>query len=93
MGPGRKPKLLVSSCKGSYQVIYPSLCMTTCSISTELAGGWPPCIRVMVTESNCLSVGTLFIVTCTGATIGREKDMNHAIRIPDINVSKVSTSG
>ena len=45
----------------------------------------------MVTESNCLSVGTLFIVTCTGATIGREKDMNHAIRIPDISVSKVIT--
>ena len=57
----------------------------------ERAGGWPPCIRVIVTESNCLSVGTLFIVTCTGATVGREKDMNHTIRIPDLSVSKVST--
>lgn len=46
----------------------------------------------MVTESCCLEVGTLFIVTCTGGTVGREKDMNHTMRIPDINVSKVGIS-
>jgi hypothetical protein len=35
-----------------------------------------------------LKVGTLFIVTCTGGTMGREGD--HAVSIPDINISKVS---
>ncbi|KAK3606036.1 hypothetical protein CHS0354_025079 [Potamilus streckersoni] len=52
------------------------------------AGNWPPCIRMIASESGCLDVGTLFIVTCTGATIGREKDMNHTVIIPDVNVSK-----
>ncbi|XP_071098903.1 angiogenic factor with G patch and FHA domains 1-like isoform X2 [Haliotis cracherodii] len=55
----------------------------------EVSTNWPPCIRVMVTESDCLPEATLFIVTCDGASIGREKDMNNLIRIPDINVSKV----
>ena len=50
---------------------------------------WPPCIRVIVKESDCLDAGSLFIITCSGTTIGREKDMNHGIRIPDLNVSKV----
>ncbi|XP_046559013.1 angiogenic factor with G patch and FHA domains 1-like isoform X3 [Haliotis rubra] len=55
----------------------------------EVSSNWPPCIRVMVSESDCLSQATLFIVTCDGASIGREKGMNNLIRIPDINVSKV----
>lgn len=47
--------------------------------SSEL---WPPCIRLIVTESTCLDVGKLFIVTCTGASIGqRKKDL---IQINDI---------
>lgn len=36
-----------------------------------------------------LNVGTLFIVTYTGGTIGREGD--HAILIPDIGISKVNS--
>ncbi|XP_067667160.1 angiogenic factor with G patch and FHA domains 1-like isoform X2 [Haliotis asinina] len=55
----------------------------------EVSSNWPPCIRVMVSESDCLSQATLFIVTCDGGSIGREKGMNNLIRIPDINVSKV----
>lgn len=39
-----------------------------------------------MTESDSLVVGTLYIVTCTGSTIGREKS---DISIADINVSKV----
>ncbi|XP_052795780.1 angiogenic factor with G patch and FHA domains 1-like isoform X1 [Mya arenaria] len=52
----------------------------------ELAQNWPPCIRMIVTASDHLSVGSLFIVPCTGASIGREKA---AITIPDLNVSKL----
>ncbi|XP_019615933.1 PREDICTED: angiogenic factor with G patch and FHA domains 1-like [Branchiostoma belcheri] len=56
--------------------------------SDESALQWPPCIRVMVEESDTLRPGSLFIITCDGGTIGREKDMGHAIRIPDLNISK-----
>lgn len=50
---------------------------------------WPPCVRVTVVRSPVLQTGTLFILTAdTVATIGREKDMNHAIRIPEMGVSK-----
>ena len=45
-----------------------------------------------MTESNSLDCGTLFIITCTGATIGREKDLGHLIQIPDTDVSKVRTT-
>ncbi|XP_052278410.1 angiogenic factor with G patch and FHA domains 1-like isoform X4 [Dreissena polymorpha] len=51
----------------------------------ELASSWPPCIRMIVTTSDSLSVGTLFIVPCTGSVIGREKC---DVIIPDLNVSK-----
>jgi len=43
-----------------------------------------------VTDSDVLDPGMLFVVTCTGATVGREKDMSHTILIPDLNISKVS---
>ncbi|XP_038661467.1 LOW QUALITY PROTEIN: angiogenic factor with G patch and FHA domains 1 [Scyliorhinus canicula] len=50
---------------------------------------WPPCIRVIVVRSPVLEPGTLFIITAVkSATIGREKDMDHAIRIAEIGVSK-----
>jgi len=48
-----------------------------------------PCIRAIVIKSEKLKVGTLFIITYTGGTIGREKDLPHVMRIPDIEVSKV----
>lgn len=56
-----------------------------------MSKGWPPCIRIIVKETNVeqLKVGTLFIVTCTGGTVGREGD--HAVSVADINISKVST--
>ena len=43
----------------------------------------------MVKESEHLQVGSLNILTCTGATIGRENNMGHSIVIPDLQVSKV----
>ncbi|PNF28841.1 hypothetical protein B7P43_G04417, partial [Cryptotermes secundus] len=54
----------------------------------EVSKAWPPCIRIIVKETNIeqLKIGTLFIVTCTGGTVGREGD--HAVSIPDINISK-----
>ncbi|XP_021936806.1 angiogenic factor with G patch and FHA domains 1 isoform X2 [Zootermopsis nevadensis] len=57
-------------------------------IDQEVSKVWPPCIRIIIKETNIeqLKVGTLFIVTCTGGTMGREG--NHAVSIPDINISK-----
>lgn len=48
-----------------------------------------PCIRAIVIKASNMKVGNLFIVTYTGGTIGREKDMSHVIRIPDVEVSKL----
>ncbi|XP_059184916.1 angiogenic factor with G patch and FHA domains 1 isoform X1 [Centropristis striata] len=57
--------------------------------SHEVGDIWPPCVRVTVVRSPVLQVGTLFIITADSpATIGREKDMDHAIRIPEMGVSK-----
>ncbi|KAM9518256.1 angiogenic factor with G patch and FHA domains 1 isoform 5-T6 [Salvelinus alpinus] len=51
---------------------------------------WPPCVRVTVVRSPVLQTGTLFIITADSpATIGREKDMNHAISISEMGVSKL----
>lgn len=51
--------------------------------------GWPPCIRIIITESKaCKSlVGKLFLITCPGGTIGRST--NRDVVVPDDNVSKV----
>ncbi|OCU02419.1 angiogenic factor with G patch and FHA domains 1 isoform X1 [Xenopus laevis] len=50
---------------------------------------WPPCIRVTVVRSPVLQTGTLFIITADKtATIGREKDLGHTIRIPELGISK-----
>ncbi|MEE6458529.1 hypothetical protein FKM82_000326 [Ascaphus truei] len=51
---------------------------------------WPPCIRVIVVRSPVLQKGSLYIITAVKrATIGREKDMGHTIRIPEVSVSKL----
>ncbi|XP_026956581.1 angiogenic factor with G patch and FHA domains 1 isoform X2 [Orcinus orca] len=53
---------------------------------------WPPCIRVIVIRSPVLQTGSLFIITAVNpATIGREKDMEHTLRIPEVGVSKPKT--
>lgn len=59
---------------------------------SDLARVHPPCMRVIVKETNLsnLKVGSLFIVTYIGGSIGREGD--HSIVVPDINISKVGTS-
>ncbi|XP_056156342.1 angiogenic factor with G patch and FHA domains 1 isoform X2 [Lampris incognitus] len=57
--------------------------------SPEVKDFWPPCVRVTVVRSPVLQVGTLFIITADSpATIGRKEDMDHAIRIPEMGVSK-----
>uniref|UniRef100_A0A4W5MKW9 Angiogenic factor with G patch and FHA domains 1 n=1 Tax=Hucho hucho TaxID=62062 RepID=A0A4W5MKW9_9TELE len=57
--------------------------------SQEAEEVWPPCVRVTVVKSPVLQTGTLFIITADSpATIGREKDMNHAIRLSEMGVSK-----
>ncbi|XP_038135956.1 angiogenic factor with G patch and FHA domains 1 isoform X1 [Cyprinodon tularosa] len=57
--------------------------------SQEVNSFWPPCVRVTVVRSPVLQVGTLFIITAdSSATFGREKEMNHAVRIPEMGVSK-----
>lgn len=58
------------------------------SLSDEASEAWPPCMRIIVqsTEVKNFNVGTLFIVTCKGGTLGREKF--HAVSVPDINISK-----
>ncbi|KAG7495259.1 angiogenic factor with G patch and FHA domains 1 isoform X2 [Solea senegalensis] len=59
------------------------------SASHQVKDIWPPCVRVTVVRSPVLQVGSLFIITAdSSATIGREKDMDHAIRIPEMGVSK-----
>lgn len=52
--------------------------------------GWPPCIRIIITESKACNslVGKLFLITCPGGTIGRST--NRDVVIPDDNVSKVN---
>lgn len=50
-------------------------------------------MRIIVRETNLskLKVGSLFMVTKDGGTIGREGD-HHSIIIKDHNVSRVSVS-
>ncbi|XP_064651941.1 angiogenic factor with G patch and FHA domains 1-like isoform X1 [Lineus longissimus] len=58
-------------------------------VEEENSKAWPPCIRAMVKSSDKLDRGSLFLVTCTGATIGREKDLGHTILIEDVLISKM----
>ena len=57
-------------------------------LSADLSKKWPPCMRVIVEQSQLpkIKVGSLHIVTFEGGTLGREG--NHAIILPDINISK-----
>ncbi|XP_036145089.1 angiogenic factor with G patch and FHA domains 1 isoform X2 [Monomorium pharaonis] len=54
----------------------------------DLAKSYPPCMRLIVKETDLakLKLGSLFLVTCTGGTLGREGD--HSVLISDINISK-----
>ena len=61
-------------------------------IAASHAVHYPPCIRVMVQSSTCLNVGDLYVITCTGASVGRENGLGHAILIPDPSVNKVDNS-
>ncbi|XP_049546540.1 angiogenic factor with G patch and FHA domains 1 isoform X2 [Anopheles darlingi] len=54
----------------------------------DVAKRYPPSLRIVVKETNLkeLKIGSLFIVTCKGGSLGREG--NHDVIIPDINISK-----
>lgn len=58
----------------------------TISFNENSADLLPPCIRAIVEDSENLQIGSLLMITFTGATIGREK--SNSICIPDITVSK-----
>ena len=60
-----------------------------CLFVSEVSASYPPCVRVVVQASDVVDVGTFFLVTCTGGTIGRDKDPRHVIQIQDVNISKV----
>ncbi|CAL1265418.1 unnamed protein product [Larinioides sclopetarius] len=47
----------------------------------------PPCIRAIVEHSSKLKIGSLILITCTGAVIGRES--SNTVKVPEIGVSKV----
>lgn len=57
-------------------------------IYEDISKHYPPCLRVIVQQSATekLKVGTLFLVTCKGGSLGREGE--HDVLIPDMNVSK-----
>ncbi|XP_062709624.1 angiogenic factor with G patch and FHA domains 1 isoform X2 [Aedes albopictus] len=58
------------------------------SNALDISRKYPPSLRLIVQESSVasLKVGSLFIITCKGGSLGREGD--HDVIIPDINVSK-----
>lgn len=55
-------------------------------LDDDVSKQWPPCIRLIVLESEKLQIGSLLLITCTGSMIGR--DQNNDLYIPDISVSK-----
>ncbi|XP_066501294.1 angiogenic factor with G patch and FHA domains 1 isoform X2 [Hoplias malabaricus] len=88
----KEPSSLSSSISSSSQSASPPASPAPDSPETGMQTqeeAWPPCVRVTVVRSPVLQPGTLFILTADHiATIGREKDMDHAIRIPEVGVSK-----
>ncbi|XP_047536093.1 angiogenic factor with G patch and FHA domains 1 isoform X2 [Vanessa atalanta] len=62
---------------------------STASDDESVAKHHPPCMRVIVRETNLpkLKVGSLYLITKDGGTIGREGD-HHSIVIRDHNVSR-----
>ncbi|XP_068620277.1 angiogenic factor with G patch and FHA domains 1-like isoform X2 [Battus philenor] len=62
---------------------------STATDDDEVAKQHPPCIRLIVRETNLqkLKVGSLFVITKDGGSIGREGDQ-HAVVIRDSNVSR-----
>lgn len=57
-------------------------------IYEDISKHYPPSLRLIVQQSasDKVKVGTLFLVTCKGGSLGREGD--HDVVLPDINVSK-----
>lgn len=54
----------------------------------DIAKKYPPSLRIIVQDTNLnkIKVGTLYIITFKGGSLGREGD--HDVVIPDINISK-----
>ncbi|XP_052755950.1 angiogenic factor with G patch and FHA domains 1 isoform X3 [Galleria mellonella] len=62
---------------------------STATDDESVAKHHPPCMRVIVRETNLpkLKIGSLFLITKDGGTIGREGDQ-HVILIKDHNISR-----
>ncbi|XP_059060911.1 angiogenic factor with G patch and FHA domains 1-like isoform X2 [Achroia grisella] len=62
---------------------------STATDDESVAKHHPPCMRVIVKDTNLpkLKVGSLFLITKDGGTIGREGDQ-HVILIKDHNISR-----
>lgn len=60
------------------------------SVSPESISTIDPCIRAMIVKSDSLDIGTLFIVTCQGGTIGR--DASNSICISNELISRFHAS-
>ncbi|XP_041984807.1 angiogenic factor with G patch and FHA domains 1 isoform X2 [Aricia agestis] len=62
---------------------------STASDDESVAKHHPPCMRIIIRETNLpkLKVGSLYLITKDGGTIGREGD-HHALVIRDHNVSR-----
>lgn len=73
----------------SYKEVKAHLSDTQTKLIKSKVVGWPPCIRIIITESKACNslVGKLFLITCPGGTIGRST--NRDVVIPDDNVSKL----
>ncbi|XP_025201525.1 angiogenic factor with G patch and FHA domains 1 [Melanaphis sacchari] len=73
----------------SYKEVKAHLSDTQTKLIKSKVVGWPPCIRIIITESKACNslVGKLFLITCPGGTIGRST--NRDVIIPDDNVSKL----
>ena len=64
---------------------------TECSrLSSEQSAAWPPCVRVIVLSSEHLQPGSLQIITCDGATFGRDENYGHMFVMSDDKVSEAS---
>ncbi|TRY65667.1 hypothetical protein TCAL_14059 [Tigriopus californicus] len=59
---------------------------STSEADTEPPEAIPPCIRMVVVQSEVMTCGELFIVTCMGGSVGREGE--HDVLLDDIGCSK-----
>eukprot|EP00794_Sanderia_malayensis_P005700 gene5700-6401_t len=57
------------------------------SSEDEQEVGQAPCIRAIIKTSTSLKSGSLYLITCNGATVGQDES-KHLLHIPDVEASK-----